>query len=80
MHAECSTRESHRLCITETTNKNDLLKLSNLPITLCCLWAVLYVTKSKSEKQRARNGPVCGLTLRFVSTLFVFHKKNEICH
>jgi hypothetical protein len=53
--------------------KNDLLKLSNLPATLCCLRPVLHVTSSKLKKW------LCGCALRFAEPLLLVTKnKKEI--
>ena len=57
--------------VTVGAYKNDSLKLSNLPITLCCLRAVLYVMSSKPKKW------LCGRALRFIATLLLVTKRKK---
>ena len=57
--------------VTFGVYKNDSLKLSNLPVTLCCLRAVLYDMSSKPKKW------LCGRAWRFIATLLHFTKREK---
>jgi hypothetical protein len=58
-------------CVTVDVYKNDSLKLSNLPITLCCLRAVLYDMSSKPKKW------FCVRALRFIATVLLVTKREK---